>query len=261
MEDSESVTNDAPRFSFGEMALAEEPGRVQLSAVGANCDVVAGGSEASRRTSGTADFDTNVSYVLNRAVARLRKILRNEEGAPEILQYESATVHEMQRLISAQTEVVDENEDVSTSLESHLQRLEIDRLNYMLRSYFRIRIKKIEESVLFIFNDEEVYDRLSLQEQKFGTTYMDLVENHFDKSFLSMLPERLRILDKDGNVDHATPPELDKFVFCRVLKMIGQYVVSDEPNDEPFDLVKDDIICIRYGSVRKLLVVGDAELL
>lgn len=259
--ETESVDDEIPRFSLGEMALSEEEGRPILpgpaserKGIGRLSDTSTGDISS---TGAVGGMDTGSSGI----VARIRMAVVSEESSPEILQFEHEAIVELQQLIRAQTEILDENEDIGACLETHLQRLEIDRLNYLLRCYFRERIKKIERLIFFVLKDEITFDRLSPHEQKFAASYMDLVENHFNKSFLSMLPERLRVLDKDGNVDHVTRPNLDTFVFCRVLRTVGQYVVSEDPNDEPFDLVKDDIICIRYGSVQKLLLAHDVELL
>jgi len=166
--------------------------------------------------------------------------------------------------VKQQTDLVDEEEDEQTegiSFESQLKRMEVDRINYLLRHYFRVRIKKIENSVLFIFKDTGVYDRLSANEQKFAVGYMDLVEGHFKKSFLSMLPKKVQVLDKDGNVDHATGPNLDRFVFCRVRNSIGRFAVGEEANDDSLDLNQGDIICMRYKSIRELLKNEDVELI
>lgn len=230
------------RFSFGEMALSEEarvPG--------------AGGDREGRGEGGT---------VLNETVEMLRVCAVNEEHCVEIMPFAEEVVTAVRELVARQEEVVDEEEEVDgDGFEACLKRLEIERLNYLLRSYFRVRLRKIEKSVLFVFKDESVYDRLSPEEQKFAVAYMDLVEDHFNKGFFAMLPKKLRVLDKDGTVDHATAPNLDKFVFCRVKSSVGSYAVSEEANDAPLALERGDILCIRYGGIRELLQSDDVELI
>jgi GINS complex subunit 4 len=254
-----------PRFSFGDMALSDEPGRDL--AVSGGLGQRGAGFEGDAATAGAGPRgaslgNASAAPVLTDTIAKLRVAMLNEENAPEILQYETEVVESSRGLVGEQEERVDDQEDATDApLETHLQRMEIDRINHMLRSYFRARIKKIETFVLFIFKDETVFDRLSAGEQKFAIGYMDLVEEHFKKSFLSMLPERLRVLDKDGNVDHATGPHLDKFVFCHVINSIGPYAVSEDASDEPFDLSRGDIVCVRYGGIRELLTSGDVELI
>jgi GINS complex subunit 4 len=247
-------SDDVPRFSLGEMALSAEPGRAVVPGL-----VVRGesGTLAGSRVAMSADHPSNLSE----CVIKLREAMVNEEQSPEILPYADEVVADVRGLVAKQTEFVDEEEDVEASLETHFQRMELDRLNYMLRCYFRVRIKKIEKSILYVVKDKEVYARLAEAEQNFAVAYMDLVEDHFSKSFLSMLPERLRALEKDGNVDYAAGPNLDRFVFCQVLKTLGQFSLSDDPNDEPLDLTQGDALCVRYTCIRELLLSGHVALI
>ncbi|CDF32593.1 DNA replication complex GINS protein sld5 [Chondrus crispus] len=240
--------DDQPRFSFGSMALTEEPGRGPLA------------------------IDSHLSHLdpdqlggqLNETLDKLRTVAVNEYFCPEILPFETETIQAMSSEVKQQTELVEEEEDESVdalSFESQLKRMEIDRINYLLRHYYRMRIKKIEGSVLFIFKDLNTFELLSKHEQNFATGYMDLVEEHFKKSFLSMLPKKVQVLDKDGNVDHATGPNLHKFVFCKVKNSVGSYAVGEEAGDETLDLNQGDILCIRYKSIQQLLMKGDVDLI
>jgi GINS complex subunit 4 len=249
-ENSENV----PRFSFGEMALTAEPGRAVVPERLVRTESL--GGEA-----GLIGALRDPLASINETILKLRYTALNEEHSPEILPYADEVIAEVRGLVAKQTEFVDEEEDVESSLEAHFQRIELDRLNYMLRCYFRVRIKKIERSILYVVKDTDIYARLSEAEQNFAVAYMDLVEDHFNKSFLSMLPERLRSLEKDGNVDFAAGPDLDRFVFCQVLKTLGQYSLSDDVNDEPLDLTEGDALCVRYTCVRELLLSGDVGLI
>lgn len=263
---SDNGGEPTPAFSFGEMALQDEPGRAlpanNLGRVFGD-DLSQGSGDG--RLRGILEQDAGAAPVLHDAVARLRTALLNEENAPEILEYQTEIVEKAQNLVAEQTDRVDEAEDEEASLETHLQRMEIDRINYMLRCYFRCRIKKIERCVYHIFKGKEageaVFDRLSEAEQTFAIGYSDVVEAHFESAFFSMLPSRLRVIDKDGNADIASGPNLDTFVFCEVVNSVGPYALSDDPNDEPFDLTKDDVVCARYGGIRKLVEDGDINLI
>lgn len=256
-------SNDAPfatgaSFSFGEMALSAEPGR------GA-----AGGLSSSRANRLGAPAAGVTQSAAEKLLLEMRSVMLNEEFSPEILQYATDTVTGVQGLVSEQEDALDAIEfggtgfETPTGFEVHIKRMEIDRVNYLLRAYFRVRIKKIERSVLYVFKDKgenDTFDKLSEAEKKFAKSYVDLVEGHFNRSFLSMLPEKLRKLDKDGNCHHAVPPNLDKFAFCRMRNTIGAYAVSDEATDDDIELNEGDILCTRYSRIRELLIRGDAEL-
>lgn len=244
---SNRTGDDEPRFSFGAMALTEETGRVPLP---------------SQRIQ-SAEAEEGLT-TLNEDIDLLRTTSLNEHFCPEILPFQSAVVDNIRDLVHQQTEQVDDEEDENGdafSFEAQLKRMEIDRINYLLRDYLRARIKKIENSVLYIFKDSGTYDLLSKEEQKFAVGFMDITEDHFKKSFLSQLPKRAQILEKDGEVDPSAGPDLDKFVFCRVKNSIGSYAVGEEANDDPLDFEQGDIICIRYKSIQQLLKNEDVELI
>lgn len=250
-------TSGAPRFTFGSMALGEEPGRVG----GAATESAGGHGGQSSAHAGEGD-DVTAS---NETIDILRIIVLNEQFSPEILQYETDTVDSIRNLVTTQTELVDAEEDDEQvdqiSFESQLKRMELDRINYQLRQYYRLRIKKIERYVMYIFKGEGPYDLLSQPEKDYAAKYSDLIEDHFKKSFLSLLPQRLQIMDKDGEVEPATEPPLDRFVFCRVQNSVGSYVIGEDATDDSLDLNRGDILCIRYKSIRELLKNGDVELL
>lgn len=247
MSTTKDPSNDQPRFSFGSMALSDEPGR-QID------------SESRFQSSEAEHYQSGN----NEALEALRTMSLNEHFCPEILLFQTEIVEAIRALVNDQTELVDEEEDSNVdahAFQVQLKRMEIDRINYLLRDYFRVRIKKIERCILFIFKDSGTYDLLSKDEQRFAVRFMDLIDDHFKKSFLSMLPNKVQVLEKDGNVDPATGPDLNKFVFCRVKNSIGNYAVGEEANDDNLDLDQGDIVCIRYKSIQQLLLQEDVELL
>lgn len=239
---------ETPRFSFGSMALTEEPNRG-----------IRPQSQLPNEMGGEENPDTS----LNEVVDIMRMVSLNEQFSPEILEYQTHTVDVMRTLVKQQTDLVDEEDDAEdrSSFESQIKKLEIDRINYMLRHYFRVRIGKIEDSILYIFKHNPAYDALSEAEKKYAVGYSDLIEDHFKKSFLAMLPEKLGILENDGNVEHAPPPNLDRFVFCRVRNTVGRVAVGEDTSSDALNLNQGDILCVRYKSIAKLLHDEDVELM
>lgn len=242
-----------PRFSFGDMALTDEPSRVPLPA-----------PTSPTSPSSPSSLPADPSGPTSTVISDLRRAMLNELSAPEVLPFAADATAAARALVASQTEAVDEEEDeAEASLSTHLRRMEIDRVNYMLRSYFRARLGKIEEFAMFLMKDADsgMLDRLSADEERFLVGYSEMLKEHFQKSFFSMLPDRLRVVDKDGDVDPSGGPDLNKFVFCRVGRTVGLYSISEDESDDPFNLVKGDIVVARYGGIRPLLVAGDIELL
>eukprot|EP00171_Calliarthron_tuberculosum_P010120 IDg10120t1 len=244
-----NTAGDGGSFSFGEMALSAEPGRATPGGFNSRIGV----------------SDVNGEDSVNETLLhQMRVLMLNEQFSPEVLQFATSTTEGVRELVTVHSDTLDEvefsNKESSVGFETHIKRMELDRINYLLRSYYRTRIKKIENAILFIFKDEDTFGKLSKSEQKFAVSYMNLVEGHFNRSFLSMLPDKLRRLDNDGNVDPAVPPDLERFAFCRIQKTIGSYAVSDDATDVPIDLNEGDILCTRYSRIRELIINGNAEL-
>ncbi len=244
----DSSEQNGPSFSFGEMALSVETDRVYTTAAD---DLV------------REEQTDNAELLL-----KLRTLMLNEQYSPDIFQFAHEPISELRKLIEQQSdaiddiELTDEQKPTPLNFEVHIKQMELDRINYLLRSYYRIRLKKIEKNAIYIFKEESktLYNRLSKAEQDYAIGYMNVVENHFNRSFLSMLPEKLQQLDKDGSVNHAIAPHLDKFAFCRIRKTVGSYAVSNQPTDPPMDLYEGDVLCTRFSRIRDLVVDGSAEL-
>lgn len=250
MTSNEGSTAPTGEFDLGEMALTASPGNMNMN----------------------FNFEEGDSTGQSELLGRMRRAMMNEVYSPEILDYEKETVTAIQNLTENQGDALDDVEyDTTTSntngngnmvgFDMHVKRMELERVSYLVRSYLRTRLKKIERGILYIFkNQSSLFERLSAAEREFAVAYMNLVEAHFKRSFLSMLPEKLRNLDKDGSVNHAVPPNLEKFTFCKITKSIGSYAVSDQATDDPIELNKDDILCLRYSRIRQLILSGEAEL-
>ncbi|PXF46868.1 DNA replication complex GINS protein sld5 [Gracilariopsis chorda] len=240
--------NDTPRFSFGAMALSEEPSRL---------------ARAQSRLQNVASIDDAPNTSLNEAVDIMRMLARNEQYSPELLPFQTQTVSVIRSLVSQQLDIVDQEDELeeNTSIESQLKRLELDRINYLLRHYYRVRIAKIENNIFFISKNAEASELLSDAEEKYAADYKRLIDDHFSKSFLSMLPQKIQVLEVDGSVDHAAGPNLDRFVFCRVRNDVGRIALGEDEGSDALNLGHGDILCVRYKGIAELLKGEDVELL
>mmetsp|Transcript_9714 Transcript_9714/g.17523 ORF Transcript_9714/g.17523 Transcript_9714/m.17523 type:complete len:271 (-) Transcript_9714:311-1123(-) len=202
------------------------------------------------------------SLELNEDVDALHRALFNEQYCPEILPFESRMVTELREIIDFQRKVIDESSDsvpedsVSAdrlNLDLHLKRIELERMNYALRSYFRLRLRKIERHVQFLTRNADAFLSLSDSEQKYASSYVKILEEHFHESFLRHLPEKLQTLDeRDENVKLISAPNLNQFVFCKVENPPSSEF-SIRPGAPPVKLHKNDIICLPYSAVKPLL--------
>eukprot|EP00954_Amorphochlora_amoebiformis_P000602 47765-Amorphochlora_amoeboformis.AAC.2 len=76
--------------------------------------------------------------------------------------------------------------------------MEIERINFILKSYLRTRLWKMEKHIIHILSTADMVARLSPQEVDFCKKYADLIEKNFNTAFLRHLPEQYsQMTDKD----------------------------------------------------------------
>ncbi|MCL7028199.1 hypothetical protein MKW94_018421 [Papaver nudicaule] len=175
-----------------------------------------------------------------RQLELLKSAWRNEKASPEILQYQ---------------------EDVDALMVS-LYQMGLDRTEFLLRSYLRTRIQKIQKYVIHI-SKTDLWNRLSETEQNFATRCKENMENHLKQSVLSRLPYGYQDFCKQSlsseEDDMVPQPQLDTFVFCKSKVSVGA-VQLDERGDEVVDLSKDDFNVLRYKSIKPLVETGKMDL-
>ncbi|KAI8561857.1 hypothetical protein RHMOL_Rhmol04G0374400 [Rhododendron molle] len=210
----------------------------------------------------------------------LKRAWRTEKAAPEILQFEAGLVQRSREQIQlvVKTPMVMNNDDLGPSMLVYLKwkhikwrclregnvedfvargsdplivslnQMDMDRTLYLLRSYLRTRLQKIEKYMFHIHKNTELWNRLSEQEQKFAQRCIEDLEDHFDKSVLSKLPDRYK-----SSVKQSVISEEDDMGNAFILrKLIGV--------EDPVDLDPGDLYAVRYKSIKPLVYSGQIEL-
>lgn len=194
----------------------------------------------------------------------LRRVWRNEKAAPEVLPYESLLVERVrEQILLLEDTLSTSTGEASDELTLSMYRMDIDRAMFLLRAYLRIRLLKIEQFAMHILRTEELWERLSLQEQDYAQRYIDILQKHMEQSVLSKLPfgyqSMLRQATSSEEDDMIPEPQLDTFVFCRSKGPLGPLQLDDR-GDEAVDLLADDLYILRYRPVRRLLETNRIEL-
>eukprot|EP01080_Neovahlkampfia_damariscottae_P005939 gene5939-9769_t len=188
--------------------------------------------------------DDNISHLSN-----IKKSLIQERFSPEILPYQKESIKFLIDGLEEQEEnLINESKN---PIVSNLKQFEIERLKYLISTYLRTRIQKIEKYSKYI--DENQLHLLSKQEKEFLNQFQENEEAHFS-TFLKNIPSSLQ---SEGN--DSLNPNNSKFVFCKVLKNIGEFEIEDE--EEILDLKKDKILITKYSSIDELLSDNKVELI
>ena len=199
----------------------------------------------------------------NEDVKILQTVWINELNAPELLPYQEELISDMLEQMSNQQEFLDamttdvENKTEESSFTIHFYQMEVDRIKYMIASYLRTRLFKIEQFPLFCNQDLDMRSKCSPQELEFLRKYVDLAEEHVSDIALNHMPEMLRQLDAPEMV---TSPDLDHFVFCQNLEDLGQLNI-DSKGLESIQMDQHDRHVLRYRVIQPFLAQDQVKLI
>ncbi|RKO86464.1 hypothetical protein BDK51DRAFT_6509, partial [Blyttiomyces helicus] len=194
-------------------------------------------------------------------VQRLTQSWVNERCAPELLPFEDELVSDLREMLEARVRVLDiESDDEPESPEAAflviIYQQEMERIKYVLRSYLRTRLDKIQRYTRHLLQDRTARSCLSQEELTFASKFQGLLDRHFMNSCLDSLPPGLQTLNEEAMV---SKPDLESAVICRVKEDIGQLQLEGTP--ESIDMQRNNIYLLRYNAIRALLGQGKVELL
>ncbi|KAH0507237.1 DNA replication complex GINS protein SLD5 [Microtus ochrogaster] len=151
-------------------------------------------------------------------------------------------------------------------LKVSIHRMEMERIRYVLSSYLRCRLMKIEKFFPHILEKEKMRSGgepsiLSPEEFIFVKEYMDHTETHLRNVALKHMPPNLQKVD----LLRAVPkPDLDSYVFLRVKERQENILVepeADEQRDYVIDLEEGSQHLIRYKTIAPLVASGAVQLI
>ncbi|GAA0145183.1 hypothetical protein LIER_05435 [Lithospermum erythrorhizon] len=205
------------------------------------------------------DYETRTESEL------LKKAWRNEKAAPEILQFEADLVERSRQLVQLMEEtVVEYTSNVVDPLTVSLYQMDLDRTMYLLRSYLRTRLQKIEKYMLHIKTTPDLWKRLSIQEMEFTHESIKHMQMHLENTVLSKLPDIYQSLLQQSpisgqDVDMVPEPQLDAYVICRSKRFLGSFQLDDRW-EETVNIEADDLYALPYKSIKPLVESGQIDL-
>ncbi|KAI8078268.1 uncharacterized protein B0P05DRAFT_470691 [Gilbertella persicaria] len=183
----------------------------------------------------------------------------NERNAPEVLPYERTLVEFLIETIERQAIMEDMENHVENKFESMVYQTEIERIKYVVKSYLRCRLFKIEKFTLHLLRQPNLRDILSHQEIIYARRYQELIESHYHHTFLHQLPRTQQKQDEViQDMSMVVEPNLDAPVFCRVLSNIG-HVEIGQSDSVLFEM--GDIYILRYSDVQHYLKENKIKLI
>ncbi|EIW77897.1 Sld5-domain-containing protein [Coniophora puteana RWD-64-598 SS2] len=188
----------------------------------------------------------------------------NERHAPDILPVQEALLSELLDHIRRQSETVQLlRGDPSSSEDEHfrimLVQTEVERVKFVVRSYLRTRLFKIEKYARHIMTQPEMQEKLLENEVEHARRYANLTDQHFYHAVLQSLP------DSQQTLDDAPPfvppmvaePDRSRPVFVHAREDCPRITL---PDGTPHEMKKGHISLTPYAVVDQLVARGEAEL-
>ncbi|KAF5638320.1 DNA replication complex GINS SLD5 [Fusarium tjaetaba] len=199
-----------------------------------------------------------------RDLQALTRLWVAERSAPELLEWPTDGLFErVNARIKSQIEKVEDmtgDMDPKTNFALIVIQTELERYKFLVRSFLRARIAKIDKHTLHYLSIQELRDRMSPTEAAYATRHQALLHNHYLSSFLGSFPQQLQNLnDTAGNISMIDSPDLDMAVFVRMLRDKDVYGKGTD-GDITLPAKNGDVLILRWSSAKHMVDVGDAEL-
>ncbi|XP_043266008.1 DNA replication complex GINS protein SLD5 [Colletes gigas] len=183
----------------------------------------------------------------------------NEKFAPEILPHQSDLVDCMLQQITHMEENIKRLE--KGDLRFMIHRMELDRIKFVISSYLRVRLEKIEKYTIHILSQEanrsgdQCY--LTAAELQFAKDFLASIETLFRTIALQHMPGSFQAFEVNKMI---VKPNMQTYVFLRANEKINGIVLPDSL-DEEIDFEQGSQHIIQYSAVADLVKSGAVQLI
>jgi GINS complex subunit 4 len=194
---------------------------------------------------------------LSKELVDLEDAVRREKAAPELLKYNTDVIVNVVELLEYQQQIYENSaKNAEDYFKMCIIQMDVDRIKYLLSTYLRTRLYKMQQYVFYIVQNDLV-DLLSPQECEFIENYYKLKTNNFVKCFTMYLPTSLTP-EFRGNISQeesqmmghpAVPPNMEQFVVVKVREDVGNVGIMNAV----VDLKQNEIRLIPYGLAKELM--------
>ena len=144
---------------------------------------------------------------------------------------------------------------------------EVERWKFLVRSYLRCRMAKIDKHTLYYLSTPALQERLSEMEVAYATRHQQLLHNHYLGSFLGSFPQQLQNLnDTAGGLNMIGGPDSESAVFARGLGKgpgdDGSVFIRGRGRDKDDDseVGRGEVVVARWADLREHVENGEMEL-
>ena len=125
--------------------------------------------------------------------------------------------------------------------------MELERVKYLLKSYLRTRLFKVERYLLFLVEKDQA-SLLSDGEVAYAWALYEGKKELFRQLFLNKIPARMNPFERETVEDRLiTRPNEQEFVFVRFLKEYDSYALNIQIQVQ---IKKDTVYFLPYVAVK-----------
>lgn len=189
----------------------------------------------------------------------LAQVWIRERSVEEILPYEAELMERVLESVQEQVEYLEVNSEDSLISDKTMKLVlivvetELEQMRYLLRSYIRTRLGKLDRFGIYIQREEEEVAKLSAVEIEYMRRHLEILSELLNEQYLNKMPSSLQSL---ADPEMITPPSLNHPVFvmckqdCEVV--LDETKVGTDP-DATLEMRVGEVFVIKYALVREAL--------
>lgn len=186
----------------------------------------------------------------------------NEKFSPELLASQADYVECMMEQIQQMEDNLNKLKKTDFRVEVH--HMELARIRYIITSYLRTRLEKIEQNTMHILEQEALRSpenpHLSEGELTYAKDFLALQENHCKHLVLKHVPPPFQDFK---STQQSLIPNLRSHVFFRAKKDVDGVVIEGDGDnrDEEVDLEENSQHIMQYKPIATLIKDGGIQLI
>lgn len=218
----------------------------------------------------TADlFETSVEesqdveeeeFTAAEVLQKLEDAWLNEKQSPELLEPKMAIVECMLDQVNTMENNLTKLK--KGDLRTPVHRMELSRIRFIINSYLRIRMEKIQRNIHNVTRqDLDNPERLTPEERLFANSHRENVDAHFSALALRHIPGNF---EPDKVQPKLPEPNLGSAVFVKVREDVQGVEIIDESGqgrDDTIDLLTGSQHLVKYSAVSHLVNNGSVQLI
>ena len=146
--------------------------------------------------------DRDLDCELNPELPQLVQLLHNEKMSPELLPYQERLVHAVSKLIGEQERSLQQSQssDADDRFYANIAKMELERAKFVLKSYLRTRIAKLERHLLYLV-EKDHSALLSNSEMNFAFAVYESRKKLLSDQLFTKVPKKLNFMESDQMAD------------------------------------------------------------